>query len=253
RSGFNQYLFLWGPRVAFVSPTRFERFDVVIDFAAHVIIELAVEVGFRKFQRLLQNFRRLLFLLVAAQHFEDGVETEAVFDEVANLRGLEIGQSDVVGAFGTNEAVVQIGYREPPVFGECLDVLDVPIVAPAGPRVVFLEDAQAFRKPARDQMVGGLQRDHVRVLVPERASPVELSGARRGRILRDDLAEADPQRAKLRQAKRANGEVSVIWENLNGDRGARREFVFRGEFGLRLIQQLRGVWGQNVVLFRVGL
>src|SRR6185503_10616826 len=148
-----------------------------------------------------------------------------VFDEMANLRGLEVSQPDVVGAFGTNEAVVQVGYREPPVIGEGLDVLDAPIVAPAGARVVLLEDAQAFRKPARDQVVGDLQRDDVRVLMPERAPPVELSAARRGRILRYNLAEADPQRAEPRQAERANGEVFMIREEFDGDRSAGREFV----------------------------
>src|SRR5262245_58410382 len=253
RSGFRQYLFPGRLRVALVFPARFERLDVFIDFAAHVVIELPVEVGLREFQGLLQDFRRLLFLLVAAQHFENRVEAEAVFYEVANLRGLEISQGNVVRALGANEAVVQVGYREPPVIGEGLDVFDAPIVAPAGPRVVLLEDAQAFGKPARDQVIGNLQRDDVRVLVPERAPPVELSVARRGRILRDDLAEADPQRAEPRQAERANGEVIVVREDFDCDRGARREFVFRREFGLCLVQQLGGVWGQDVTLLSVGL
>src|SRR5262249_33370577 len=189
RSGFGQYLFLRRLRVAIVPPGRFERLDVFIDFAAHVIIELAVEVGLRELQRLRQDFRSLLFLLVAAQHFENRVETGAFIDEVANLRSLEVGQGDVVRAFGLNEDVVQVGYREPPVFGECLDVFDAPIVAPSGPSVVLLEDAQPLRKPPRDQVVGGLQRDDVRVFVPERAPPVDFSFARRRRILRDDLTE----------------------------------------------------------------
>src|SRR5215510_9278687 len=247
-------MFLRRLRVALVFPSRFERLDVFIDFAAHIVIELPVEVGLREFQGLLQDFRRLLFLLVAAQYFENRVEAEAVFYEVANLRGLEISQGNVVRALGANEAVVQVGYCEPPVFGEGLDVLDAPIVAPARPRVVLLEDAQAFRKPARDQVIGDLQRDDVRVLVPERAPPVEqLSVARRGRILRDDLAEANPQRAKPRKAERADGEVFVIGENLDGDRGARREFIFRREFGLCLVQQLGGVWDQDVTLLSVSL
>src|SRR5262245_42673590 len=253
RSGFRQYLFPGRLRVALVFPAGFERLDVFIDFAAHVVIELTVEVGFREFQGLLQDFRRLLFLLVAAQHFENRVEAEAVFYEVANLRGLEISQGNVVRALGANEAVVQVGYCEPPVFGEGLDVFDAPIVAPAGPRVVLLEDAQAFGKPARDQVIGDLQRDDVRVLVPERAPPVDLSVARRRRIQRDDLAEADTQRAEPRQAERANGEVFVVRENFDCDRRARREFVFRREFGFCLVQQLDGVWGQDVTLFRVGL
>ena len=144
RCGFGQYLFLRRLRVSFVSPAGFERLDVFINFAAHIIIELPVEIGFRKFQSLREDFRRLFLFLVAAQHFENRVEPEALIDEVANLRGLEIGQSNVVGPFGTDESIVQIGDREPSVIGEGLDVLDAPIVAPARTSIVFFVDAQTF-------------------------------------------------------------------------------------------------------------
>src|SRR6185369_11257076 len=89
-------------------------------------------------------------------------------------------------------------------------------------------NGKPFGEPARDAIVSHLQGDDVRVLVPERAAPVELAGfTRGGRILRDNESETDAERAESGNAERAHREVFVVVEDLDDDGtlGVKRYFA----------------------------
>src|SRR6185295_1834097 len=103
-------------------------------------------------------------------------------------------------------------------------------------------------------MIGHLERDHVRELVPQRAAPVELARvARRRAVHRDHLSEANSERAQSRQPQRAHGKVFVIRKDLNRDRRARREMILSGELLVRFFDEVRGVDGKRSVFLWLGL
>src|SRR5581483_7035132 len=149
---------------------------VFADLTANVFVEGAVELIFSEFERGFQDVRRLLLVAVAAQHVQNRVEAELVRDKFADLRRLEVTQLDVIRRFGPQEPPVKISNLCPASVVEGFDGDDAPVIAPAGPRLALLVNREPFGKPARDAVVGHLERDHMRVFVPERAAPVELAG-----------------------------------------------------------------------------
>ncbi len=82
----------------------------------------------------------------------------------------------------------------------------------SGEAATFFMDSEAFRKPARNEVLRCRQHIDVTQFVPHRACPIETAGRTRGRAVhRDHQAERYAEQTSLaRQAKSSNNEVVVI-------------------------------------------
>ncbi len=101
-----------------------------------------------------------------------------------------------------------------------LQVVQLHVIAPAGIGVPLFEHRQTFREPPRNFVVGHLQRDDVRELVPERASPVEvIELPRRRRVHHEQVSKADSKSAQAGQSDGADFKVAVIRKHLEGQAG----------------------------------
>ena len=99
--------------------------------------------------------------------------------------------------------------------------------APLRPRDLLFVLRDAFGQPARHALVGHLQRDDVRQLVPQRRLPLELAG---GRAFGESIVTTRPKQAPSApimpgQPDVPDGEVVVLREDLDEDRPLRRELV----------------------------
>ncbi len=93
----------------------------------------------------------------------------------------------------------------------------------------------------------------MRVLVPERAAPVELARFTRGRrILRDHKSEANSECTEAGHAERAHREVFVVLKDLDDDRSFGREAILCRQLRGRFFEQVRGVRREHVALLRRG-
>ena len=110
---------------------------------------------------------------------------------------------------------------------------DVHAASPLGTLERFFVHRDAFGQPAGDSLVGHLDRDDVRQLVPQRRFPLELARrARLRRIQRHHAAETGAERADhAGQAHVSHREVVVLRKHLDEDGALRRELVPLSERG----------------------
>src|SRR6266852_2572527 len=196
------------PAADCLNPGARLRFDIVV--------ECAIEVGGRKLQHPLQHIGSPGVLFVERKHFQNRVEAELLIHELANLRRLKVSDRNSIGSFRPNERGVEIVDLDEAAIAYRLQVLERPVVAPASPRATLFVYRQTFREPARNSMIGHLERDHMSKLVPQRTPPVELTRrSRRGAVHRDHLTEADSERAKTGNPKRADLKIAVVCKDLD--------------------------------------
>ena len=117
-------------------------------------------------ERFRERFRVLRALGVRLQQrLQRGltVERHEVLDDE---RRLEVGDRQ---RLGTLERVRQLLHAERLALAEQMRELERQLASPRGIAPVLLVDGDALREPARHAVVGQLQREDVRELVPERA------------------------------------------------------------------------------------
>src|SRR5215212_5912057 len=119
---------------------------------------------------------------------------------------------------------------------------------------VALRKPKVLRRTSVEYDSQSSARDDVRVFVPERAAPIKFASlACRGRILCNHKTKTDAERAESGNAKRAHGEVFVVVEDLDDDRTAGRETIFRSQLCGSFFEKIRRVGRQHVALLRRSL
>ncbi len=101
-------------------------------------------------------------------------------------------------------------------------------------------------------MIGRLEREHVRHLVPERRAPVKIVVRAPGRAVhRDEIAESHAQQSDARQARRAHGEVVVLGIELDDDGLGELEVVAFRERSNAVVDEVLHVSLEHVGLVAV--
>jgi len=159
-------------------------------------------------------------------------------------RRLEVCERDRVG---TRESGVEIGQLESLALFQRGGERHLHVAPPFGPRLRFFPHRNALGEPTGHALIGHLQRDDVRELVPQRGLPRELAWwSRLRRIERDHAAEAGAERADhAGQPEIAYREVIVYRKDLDENRPLRRELVLRAEHLQRVARQRQRVLPQH--------
>ena len=153
---------------------------------------------------------------VALQHLEDRAETVFPFQVFEDERGVEVGNSHLPRPGRPHEPVVQVrDVEQPSVPQRQVERKARPVAeAPA-----LLEQAEAFREPARDAVVGKPHGRRMGKLVPEGGGPVVRPDLPRRRGFEGDhVPEADTVGADTGDAHRPNREVRGAVVDLDAER-----------------------------------
>src|SRR5689334_7233964 len=117
-------------RGGLVAQSLFPRTYLGLD----VSTEFAIEITLAQLQHLSQDVGRVRLVTIECEHAEDRVKPETVNDELANLRGLKICNSDVLRRTWSLKCCVEIRDLEPAPGCEAAHKQRVPVIPPTGPR-----------------------------------------------------------------------------------------------------------------------
>src|SRR6185503_8116536 len=137
--------------------------------------KLAIEITLAQLQNLLKHVGCARFVAIHCKHSKNRVEAVALCDEFANLRRLKVSDRNILRALWSLKTGVEIRHLEPAFLRERAHKKRVPIIAPTGAGASLFVNGKTLGEPPRDTVVSHLQRDDVRVFVPERAAPIELA------------------------------------------------------------------------------